>query len=125
MTKRAQIGTNGKRNAVALTEEDKRRVTGLRELTPTLLFHKLSMPRDNLNRYYMPGGYSKRTITHMSRMAYSCSANSTAMYARPYATADSLIQRVDQQGEDWTMTRLMTSTFVTSSGLPRCRLLEG
>ena len=37
----------------------------------------------------------------MSRMAYSSSANSTAMYACPYATADSLIQRVDQQGEDW------------------------
>ena len=37
----------------------------------------------------------------MSRMAYSHSANSMAMYARPYATADSLIQRVDGQGEDW------------------------
>ena len=37
----------------------------------------------------------------MSRMAYSCLANSTAMYTRPYATADSLIQRVDQQGEGW------------------------
>ena len=59
------------------------------------------MPRNNLNRYYMPGGYSQRTITHMSRMAYARSANSTAMYARPYATADSLIQRVDGQGEDW------------------------
>ena len=59
------------------------------------------MPRDNLNRYYMPGGYGQRTITRMSRMAYACSANSTAMYACPYATADSLIQRVDQQGEDW------------------------
>ena len=34
-------------------------------------------------------------------MAYSHSAHSTAMYAHPYATADSLIQRVDQQGEDW------------------------
>ena len=34
-------------------------------------------------------------------MAYSRSANSTAMYARPYATADSLIQRVDRPGEDW------------------------
>ena len=37
----------------------------------------------------------------MSWMAYSCSANSMAMYAHPYATADSLIQRVNQQGEDW------------------------
>ena len=37
----------------------------------------------------------------MSRMAYACSANSTAMYAHLYATADSLIQRVDGQGEDW------------------------
>ena len=37
----------------------------------------------------------------MSRMVYSRSANSTTMYARPYTTADSLIQRVDQQGEDW------------------------
>ena len=37
----------------------------------------------------------------MSRMAYSRSANSTAMYACPYATADSLIQRVNQQGKDW------------------------
>ena len=36
----------------------------------------------------------------MSRMVYTHSANSTAMYAGPYATADSLIQRVDQQGED-------------------------
>ena len=53
------------------------------------------MPRDNLNRYYVPGGYGQRTITRMSRMAYARSANSTAMYARPYATADSLIQRVD------------------------------
>ena len=59
------------------------------------------MPRDNLNCYYVPGGYGQRTITHMSRMAYSRSANSTAMYARPYVTADSLIQRVDGQGEDW------------------------
>ena len=59
------------------------------------------MPCDNLNCYYMPGGYGQRTITHMSRMAYSRSANSTAMYARPYGTADSLIQRVNQQGEDW------------------------
>ena len=59
------------------------------------------MPCDNLNRYYVPGGYGQRTITRMSRMAYACSANSTAMYARPYASADSLIQRVDGQGEDW------------------------
>ena len=59
------------------------------------------MPCDNLNRYYVPGGYGQRTITRMSWMAYSRSANSTAMYACPYATADSLIQRVDSQGEDW------------------------
>ena len=59
------------------------------------------MPRDNLNRYYVPGGYGQRTISRMSQVAYSCSANSTAMYACPYATADSLIQRVDGQGEDW------------------------
>ena len=59
------------------------------------------MPRDNLNRYYVHGGYGQRTITHMSRMAYTRSANSTAMYARPCAMADSLIQRVDGQGEDW------------------------
>ena len=59
------------------------------------------MPRDNLNRYYVPGGYSQRTITHMSRMAYAHSANSTAMYTCLYATADSLIERVDGQGEDW------------------------
>src|ERR1700743_426545 len=59
------------------------------------------MPCDNLNRYYVPGGYGQRTITRMSRMAYARLANSTAMYARPYATADSLIQRVDSQGEDW------------------------
>ena len=37
----------------------------------------------------------------MSRMAYSRLANSMAMYTCPYATAGSLIQRVDQQGEDW------------------------
>ena len=59
------------------------------------------MPHNNLNHYYVPGGYGQCTITHMSRMAYSHSAYSMAMYARPYATADSLIQRVDQQGEDW------------------------
>ena len=59
------------------------------------------MPHNNLNRYYVPGGYCQCTITCMSRMTYSHSANSTAMYARPYATADSLIQRVDQQVEDW------------------------
>ena len=59
------------------------------------------MQHDNLNRYYMPGGYGQHTITRMSRMAYSHSANSTAMYARPYATADSLVQRVDGQGKDW------------------------
>ena len=59
------------------------------------------MPRDNLNRYYVPGGYSQRTITRMSWMAYARSANSTAMYAHSYATADSLIQRVNGQGEDW------------------------
>ena len=59
------------------------------------------MPRDNLNRYYVPGGYGQCTITHMSQMAYTRSANSMAMYARPYTTADSLIQRVDGQGEDW------------------------
>ena len=59
------------------------------------------MPCDNLNRYYVPGGYGQRTITRMSCMAYARSANSMAMYARPYATADSLIQRVDDQGEDW------------------------
>ena len=59
------------------------------------------MPRDNLNCYYVPGGYGQRTITHMSHMAYTRSANSMAMYACPYTTADSLIQRVDGQGEDW------------------------
>ena len=59
------------------------------------------MPRNNLNRYYVPGGYGQCTITRMSRMAYSRSANSMAMYACPYTTADSLIQRVDGQGEDW------------------------
>ena len=59
------------------------------------------MPHDNLNRYYVPGGYSQRAITRMSRMVYSHLANSTAMYACPYATADSLIQRVDDPGEDW------------------------
>ena len=59
------------------------------------------MPRDNLNCYYVPGGYGQCTITCMSRMAYARSANGTAMYARPYVTADSLIQRVDGQGEDW------------------------
>ena len=59
------------------------------------------MPRNNLNCYYVPGGYGQRTITCMSRMAYSRSANSTAMYTRSYATANSLIQRVDSQGEDW------------------------
>ena len=37
----------------------------------------------------------------MSRMVYSRLANSMAMCAHPYATADSLIQRVNQQGEDW------------------------
>ena len=57
------------------------------------------MPRDNLNSYYVPGGYSQRTITCMSRMVYTCSANSTAMYARLYATANSLIQRVNGQGD--------------------------
>ena len=48
-----------------------------------------------------PGGYGQRTIACMSHMAYARSANSTAMYTCPYATANSLIQRVDQQGEDW------------------------
>src|SRR6202000_2234779 len=69
--------------------------------SPMLPSSKLIMPHDNLNRYDVPGGYGQRTITCMSWMAYSCSANSMAMYARPYATADSLIQRVDGQGEDW------------------------
>ena len=59
------------------------------------------MPCNNLNCYYMPSGYGQRTITCMSQMVYSRSANSTAMYACPYATADSLIQRVNGQGEDW------------------------
>ena len=59
------------------------------------------MPHDNLNCYYVPGGYGQRMITCMSRMTYSRLANSMAMYACPYATADSLIQRVNQQGEDW------------------------
>ena len=36
MAKRAQIGTNGRRNAVVLTEENKRCYQGLEELiTPT------------------------------------------------------------------------------------------
>ena len=69
--------------------------------SPTLPTSQLIMPRDNLNCYYVPGGYGQRTITRMSRMAYSCLANSMAMYAHPYTTADSLIQRVDGQGEDW------------------------
>ena len=69
--------------------------------SPTHSSHLLTMPRDNLNCYYVPGGYGQRTITCMSRMVYSHSANSMAMYACPYATADSLIQRVDSQGEDW------------------------
>ena len=68
---------------------------------PTLSTSYFIMPHDNLNRYYMPGGYGQHTITRMSRMAYAHSANSTAMYTRLYATADSLIQRIDQQGEDW------------------------
>ena len=59
------------------------------------------MPRDNLNCYYVPGGCGQHAITRMSRMAYSRLANSTAMYARPYATTDSLIQRVNGPGEDW------------------------
>ena len=96
-----KIGTNGKRSAVALTEVDKRRVMDLRKLITNTSNSLLIMPRDNLNHYYVPGGYGQCTISRMSRMAYSHSANSTAMYARPYATTDSLIQRVDGSGEDW------------------------
>ena len=96
-----KIGTNGKRSAVALTEVDKRHVMDFRKLITNTPDSLLVMPRDNLNRYYVPGGCSQRAISRMSRMAYSRSANSTAMYARPYATADSLIQRVDGPGEDW------------------------
>ena len=86
---------------MALTEVDKRRVMDLRKLITNTSNSLLVMPRDNLNRYYVPGGYGQRAISRMSQMVYSRSANSTAMYARPYATADSLIQRVDGPGEDW------------------------
>ena len=60
------------------------------------------MPCDNLNHYYVPGAYGQCTITHICCMAYSCLANSMAMYTYPCPTALSLIERVDQQqGEVW------------------------
>ena len=37
----------------------------------------------------------------MSRMAYLHLVNSTAMYTHPYTTTNFLIQRIDQQGENW------------------------
>ena len=95
MAKRVQIGTNGKRKAVVPTEGDKRHVIGLRELIINNPILTVDHAHDNLNHYYRCGGYGQHTITCMSRMAYSHSANSTAVYACPYATTDSLIQRVN------------------------------
>ena len=59
------------------------------------------MPCDNTSRYFVPGAFSSHTISRMSRMTHTHAANSTHMYPRPYPTAHSLIERVDEAGDGW------------------------
>jgi len=59
------------------------------------------MPRDNASRYFIPGAFSSHTISRMSRMTHTRAANSTRMYPRPYPTAHSLIERIDEAGDGW------------------------
>ena len=55
--KGCKIGTNGKRNAVALTEKDKRRVNGLRELITNTLnllaHHATRQPQPLLRAWWL------------------------------------------------------------------------
>ena len=59
------------------------------------------MPRDDASRYFVPGAFGTHTISHMSRMSHTCAANSSRMYPRPYPSALSLIERIDQAGDGW------------------------
>ena len=59
------------------------------------------MPRDDASRYFVPGAFGTHTISRMSRMSHSRAANSSRMYPRPYPSALSLIERIDQAGDGW------------------------
>ena len=59
------------------------------------------MPRDNTSRYFVPGAFSSHTVSCMSHMTHTCTANSLHMYPHPYPTAHFLIKRIDQAGDGW------------------------
>ena len=59
------------------------------------------MPRDNASHYFIPRAFSSHTISRMSRMTHTRAANSMRMYPRPYPTAHSLIERIDEAGDGW------------------------
>ena len=75
-----------------------RKINQAFSLTPLTHF---AMPRDNASRYFIPGAFSSHTISRMSCMTHTCAANSTRMYPRPYPTAHSLIERIDEAGDGW------------------------
>ena len=75
-----------------------RKISQAFSLTPLTHF---AMPRDNASRYFIPGAFSSHTISRMSRMTHTRAANSMCMYPRPYPTAHSLIERVDEAGDGW------------------------
>ena len=59
------------------------------------------MPRDDALRYFVPGAFGTHTISRMSCMSHSRAANSSRMYPRPYPSALSLIEKIDQAGDGW------------------------
>ena len=75
-----------------------RKINQAFRLAPLTYF---AMPRDNASRYFIPGAFSSHTISQMSRMTHTRAANSTRMYPRPYPTAHSLIERIDEAGDGW------------------------
>ena len=59
------------------------------------------MPHDDALRYFIPGAFGTHTISHMSWMSHTRAANSSHMYPRPYPSALSLIERIDQASDGW------------------------
>src|ERR1700743_1207980 len=96
-------GTNGVTTSRETWKRIKRR-RGTGKIYQAFSFSPLTystMPRDNASRYFIPGAFNSHTISRMSRMTHTRAANSTRMYPRPYPTAHSLIERIDEAGDGW------------------------
>ena len=57
------------------------------------------MPCDGASRYFIPGAFGTHMISRMSHMSHTHAANSSRRYPRPYPTAHSLIEMIDQAGD--------------------------